>query len=115
MLVIDLPYPNSANQHWRMGRGRMYLSPKGVAFREAVKLVAKIHNQKAPEGRLQISVMLYPRDKRVRDIDNVCKSLHDALVHAGIIEDDSLIDKLIIERGAICKGGKCRVYISEYK
>ena len=116
MLVIDLPFPNSTNTHWRTGRGHHYISPKGVAFREAVKLVANIHQEKAPEGRLEVSVMLYPPDKRMRDLDNFGgKSLLDSLVHAGIIEDDSLIDKLIIERGAICKGGKCRVYISEYK
>lgn len=116
MLIIDLPFPNSTNTHWRTARGRHYISPQGVAFRNAVALSAKLHGQKAPEGRLEVGVMLYPPDKRKRDIDNYgAKSLLDALTFAGIIEDDSLIDKLTIERGAIVKGGKCRVYLSEYK
>jgi crossover junction endodeoxyribonuclease RusA len=115
MLIIDLPFPNSNNTHYRHARGRTYVSPKGVAFREAVALVAKLHGEKAPDGRLEVGVMLYPPDKRKRDIDNSAKGLLDALTYAGIIEDDSLIDRLVIERGAIVKGGKCRIYLSEYK
>ena len=40
-------------------------------------------------------------------------ALLDALVHAGVMSDDSLIDKLTVERGPIFKGGKVRVFISE--
>lgn len=116
MIIIDLPFPNSTNSHWRVGRGHHYISPKGIAFREAVKVAVKLHGQKAPNGRLAIGVMLYPPDKRKRDIDNYgTKSLLDALTYSGIIEDDSLIDRLVIERGSIIKGGKCRIYLSEYK
>lgn len=116
MLIIDLPFPNSTNTHWRHARGRTYISPQGVAFREAVALAAKLHHVKPLDGRLEVGVMLYPPDKRKRDIDNYgAKSLLDALTYAGIIVDDSLIDKLVIERGAIVKGGKCRVYISEHR
>jgi crossover junction endodeoxyribonuclease RusA len=115
VLIIDLPFPNSTNTHWRVARGRHYISPKGVAFRQAVEVSARLHGEKAPDGRLQVGVMLYPPDKRKRDIDNYgAKSLLDALTFAGLIEDDSLIDRLVIERGPIVKGGKCRVYISGY-
>lgn len=116
MIIIDLPWPNSTNTHWRHARGRTYLSPAGIAFRLAVKLTANIHGLTAPEGRLDVGVQLYPPDKRIRDLDNFgTKSLLDALTHAGIIQDDSLIDKLTIERMPVVKGGKCRVFISEYK
>jgi crossover junction endodeoxyribonuclease RusA len=115
VLIIDLPFPNSTNTHWRVARGRHYVSPKGVAFRQAVEVSARLHGEKAPDGRLAVGVMLYPPDKRKRDIDNYgAKSLLDALTFAGLIEDDSLIDRLVIERGPIVKGGKCRVYISGY-
>lgn len=115
MLIIDLPFPNSTNTHWRTARGRHYVSPKGVAFRQAVALSVKIHGLKAPEGRLALGVMLYPPDNRIRDIDNFGgKSLLDALTHAGLIKDDSLIDRLTIERGGVVKGGKCRIYLHEY-
>lgn len=114
MIILDLPFPNSANTHWRVARGRHYLSPKGVAFREAVKLSAYLHKQIAPEGRLMVGVELFPPNKRIIDIDNRIKPLLDALTCAGIIIDDSLIDKIIIERKEIIKEGKCRVFISSY-
>ena len=44
----------------------------------------------------------------------ISRRLLDALTHAKVIEDDSLIDALYIERMPIVKGGKCRVFISEF-
>lgn len=114
MVIMDLPYPPSANTYWRHARGRHYISPNGLAFRAAVQTAAKLYGLIAPAGRLTLSVKLYPPDKRRRDIDNICKALLDSLTHANIIDDDSLIDKLIIERDIIVKGGKCRIYISQY-
>ncbi len=115
MIVIDLPFPNSTNTHWRHARGRHYVSPKGVAFRNLVKTEVERYALKAPDGRLELSVMLYPPDNRRRDIDNFgTKSLLDALTYSGLIEDDSLIDRLLIERGAVVKGGKCRIYLQPY-
>lgn len=35
-------------------------------------------------------------DRRKRDVENYCKALSDALVAAGVIEDDSLIERLTI-------------------
>ncbi len=113
-LIMDLPYPPSANTYWRHARGRHYISPNGLAFRAAVCTAAKLHGLIAPDGRLALAVKLYPPDKRKRDIDNICKALLDSLTNSGIIQDDSLIDHLIIERDIIIKGGKCRIYISEY-
>jgi len=111
MLIIELPFPVSTNTYYRHARGRNFISKKGLEFRKAVKTIAV---DKAPSGRIEVGVTLYPPDRRVRDIDNYGgKSLLDALVYAGVIEDDSLIDRLVIERGAVTKGGKCRVYINE--
>ena len=113
-VIMDLPYPPSGNTYYRHARGRHYISANGLAFRSAVQTAAKLHGLIAPDGRLTLSVTLYPPDKRKRDIDNICKALLDSLTHAGIIKDDSLIDELIIQRDNIIKGGKCRIYLSEY-
>jgi crossover junction endodeoxyribonuclease RusA len=114
-IILDLPFPNSTNTHWRHARGRHYVSPQGVAFRNLVKTEVERCSLKAPDGRLELSVMLYPPDKRRRDLDNFgTKSLLDALTFSGLIEDDSLIDRLLIERGAVVKGGKCRIYLQPY-
>jgi crossover junction endodeoxyribonuclease RusA len=115
MLIMTLPLPNSVNTHWRHARGHTYISPQGKAFREAVAVSARLYGHVAPAGRLSVGVEIFPRDKRVSDIDNRIKSLFDALQHAGVIEDDCLIDEIKVVRRNIVKGGMCRVFISEYK
>ena len=58
-----------------------------------------------------MTVVLYPPDKRTRDIDNVLKPTIDALCQAHIFEDDSQIDVLFVRRAETIKGGKCVVSI----
>jgi crossover junction endodeoxyribonuclease RusA len=40
----------------------------------------------------------YPPDHRRRDIDNLIKATADALQHAGVYEDDSQVDLLVVRR-----------------
>ena len=40
-------------------------------------------------GRVKIEYMFYVADLRRRDIDNMIASINDALVKAGLIEEDS--------------------------
>lgn len=40
-------------------------------------------------GRQEISIMFYVKDNRRRDLDNMLTSIQDALMRAGILEDDS--------------------------
>jgi crossover junction endodeoxyribonuclease RusA len=54
-----------------------------------------------------------PPDRRRRDIDNMLKAPLDAMQHAGVIEDDSLIDDLHIIRQEPIKGGRLVVEITE--
>lgn len=113
MIILDLPLPNSANTHWRNARGITYISKKGVDFRMRVSDYVAEHQLVAPAGRLHVGIEIYPDSKRRMDIDNRIKPLLDALEHAGVIENDCLVDKLTVERKQIIKGGKCRVYICE--
>ena len=64
------------------------------------------------EKRLQFQVTLYPRDRRIQDIDNRIKALFDAL-EGWAYDSDSQIDVLIVNRGEIRKGGGCLVMIDE--
>lgn len=76
--------------------------------------VAALVGQATPlEGRLSVKLYAYPPDQRKRDLDNLAKATFDALQAAGVIKDDSQIDKLYIERRAPVKGGSVLVHIAE--
>lgn len=64
-------------------------------------------------GRLKLEVIIHMRDRRKSDLSNRIKCLEDSLQAAGFFADDEQIDKLIMERGEIIKGGKCVVTITE--
>lgn len=80
-------------------------------YREAV--VAQIGHVTPLEGRLKVTMYMYPPTKRQFDIDNYVKAQWDALQAAGVIKNDNQIDKLYIERMAVEKGGKVLVEITE--
>lgn len=118
MIVLELPWPPSVNHYWRhaviKGRAQVYTSAEGKAYRTAVHESVLQHapgQRKADTGRIQVGIMAYVPDRRARDLDNINKALLDALVHAKVFEDDSMIDRLTIERGPVVKGGKVRVFI----
>jgi crossover junction endodeoxyribonuclease RusA len=118
--VLELPFPPSVNTYWRHptnGRlaGRHLISEKGREYRQAVIAEAGRYQLPKMQGKLSVHIDAFPPDNRRRDLDNMMKGLLDGLVHAQVIEDDSQIDKLSIERGVVCKGGRVRVYVSEYR
>jgi crossover junction endodeoxyribonuclease RusA len=111
MTTIELPFPPSINHYWRRVGAKTLISKEGRLFREHVGLLLKVGRVKRVEGDLEVTVDLYPPDRRRRDIDNTQKALLDALAHGGAYEDDSQIVKLTIERREVFAGGKCIVGI----
>ena len=95
-----LPYPPSANNHWKQNKGRTYLSTAARAWRE--KAAAALYEQgrplKAISVPVRVELLVYPPDRRRRDIANVEKEVADALQRNGVLEDDFLIDELFIQR-----------------
>lgn len=115
-VILRLPFPPSTNTYWRKYNNRVVLSQKGRDFKQSVLEVFEDsgNHQFGADVRLQVNVWLYPPDKRKRDIDNFGgKSLLDALVHAGVMQDDSQVDTLDIQRMRIEKPGLCIVEIKE--
>jgi len=53
----------------------------------------------------------FPPDRRRRDLDNLLKSVLDALEHAGLYADDSQIDLLVTRRRMLVSGGKLIVCV----
>lgn len=60
-----------------------------------------------------IEIILFPRDKRLLDIDNCCKAILDSM-NGIMYDDDQQVWKLSVERGSKIKGGGCQVTITEY-
>jgi Holliday junction resolvase RusA-like endonuclease len=53
----------------------------------------------------------HPPDKRRRDIDNPVKATLDALVHWGVLHDDSCIVELLVFRDCVDHTGHGRVVL----
>jgi crossover junction endodeoxyribonuclease RusA len=116
VIVIVTPFPPSINHYYGNGRGgRKFIKPAGVEYRAAVVSYVERHKLKAPEGRLAVGIQIYPPDKRRRDIDNSCKAALDALTHAGVYQDDCLIDDLRIVRMPVVKEGMLRIFVSQHR
>ncbi len=87
-----LPYPPSVNSYYRSVGFRVLISREGRKYRKMV--VSRLSGARPLEGRLSFTALLYPKDRRRRDVDNVLKSLLDSLAHAGTMHDDSQIKVL---------------------
>jgi crossover junction endodeoxyribonuclease RusA len=90
----------------------MGISKAGREFKAQVSdYVVEYRVPKLGKARLEMKVIIHPRDRRKQDIDNRIKALWDALGDAGVFDDDEQIDVLVIERGEIKKGGGVLVLI----
>lgn len=112
MIVLNLPLPPSVNSYWGFSGHRRFLTKEANSFKRAVAdYVLEYRVPKLAKARLEFTVTLHFKDRRANDIDNRVKALWDALVNANVFDDDSQIDILIVNRGAIKKGGGCLVCI----
>lgn len=117
-MLITLPYPISVNQYWRRAGRHMHISKKGRDYRKnAVEIVEqqmKAQGSVTATGRLSVAILAYMPDRRVRDLDNILKSLLDSLSHAGAMEDDGQIDRILVQRCGIEKPGRVEVLIKPF-
>ena len=98
-----LPYPPTVNHYWKVGRGRIYISPEGRQYRRRV--VAILAGVPQFDGSVAIAIVACPPDRKVRDLDNVLKATLDALTQACLWDDDSQVGRLTIVRGPVVRGG----------
>ena len=110
MLELTLPWPPTVNSYYRNIAGKTLISAKGRDYRKVVADQVLIQRGSLQlQSRLAVSIVAHVPDKRRRDLDNLLKSVLDALTHAGVWLDDSQIDSLAIARGPI--GGMLKVSI----
>ena len=124
MIELTLPWAPSVNDYWRhvfrgANAGRVYISEKGKAYREAVRgiYLENRRNLRVPDGILRVEILTYVPDKRRRDLDNQLKAIFDAITYAGMWADDSLVDDYRIRRarkpdGSLIVAGMHRITIS---
>lgn len=106
-LELFLPFPPTVNSYYSHTRSGVFISKKGRIFRDKV---IKLVNEQLPnitiDYKMFVEVVLYPPDKRIRDLGNYDKALMDAITHSFLWEDDSLIDQQIFYRGATRYGNR---------
>jgi len=114
-MIATLPFPPSVNHYWRKWNNRMVISKRGREYRRAIcGLLASGAGRKPPHtGRIALCMDAFPPDRRRRDLDNLPKALQDSLAHAGVYEDDSQIDVLVVRRRDKVQGGKIVVRIND--
>ena len=112
MITLNFPYPPSVNAYWLQSGKRRYISKRGVEFKKAVHEICK-PLPSFGDRKLSIEIILFPRDKRLLDIDNCCKAVLDSM-NGIMYDDDQQVWKLTVQRGEKIKGGGCQVSISEY-
>lgn len=115
-VIIELPFPPTVNSYYVKTRSGIYISKKGRIFRETV---ADACAEQSCYGlnldtTLEVDVIFYAPDARIRDLDNYMKALLDALTQAKVWRDDSLIDTLTAHRGAKSAGGATHIRIREH-
>lgn len=111
MLNFVLPWPPSINHYWRHVGARTLISREGRRFRERVIAILAAQGVRPLSGKLFVQIDAFPPDNRRRDLDNVLKSLLDALQHGGAYVDDSQIVRLSIDKCESVAGGKTLVHI----
>lgn len=122
-MKLILPFPPSVNTYYRAPnkgplKGKHLISELGRKFKTNV--YAAVVTQyggipRAVTADVEVNIVLYPPDRRRRDLDNYNKALFDALTHAGVWEDDSQVKRMQIEWGSVEKLGKVELTISKYQ
>lgn len=114
MPTMTLPWPPTVNHYWRHVDGKVLISATGRRYRSNVGWLCKASGVRFALGaRLSVEIQAFPPDRRRRDLDNLSKSLLDALGHGGVYADDSQIDRLLICRGDPEPAGKVIVTVTE--
>lgn len=121
-MKLTLPFPPSVNSYWRapskgplQGRhlvsadGRKYQSKAAAAVIEQLRRIPK-----PTTSLVAVEVVLYPPDRKRRDLDNYLKALFDALTLAHVWEDDSQVKKMLVEWGPVTSKGKVEITISNF-
>lgn len=115
MIRLELPFPPTVNNLFinaAKGRGR-FPSPQYKLWRKIAGEMILAQGRHSIRGRVTLSIAIARPDRRRRDISNLIKAVEDLLVEMGVIEDDSLVERLSIQW--IEAGPACAVIIHQWE
>lgn len=96
-VFIRLPWaPNTNNLYRNAGRRRV-LTERYRKWREVARVAILMQRPAAIKGAFRASVVLHRPDRRRRDLDGCAKAVLDAIVDAGVVEDDSACVELTLK------------------
>ena len=104
MICINLPFPPSGNTLYANRKGGRYKTKRYETWLNAAGWDIKEQKPKRLEGRYQITLLVERKDNRRRDLSNTIKGVSDLLVAHGIIEDDSLEERVVLQWSDTVKG-----------
>lgn len=108
-MTIKLTFPTVTGNHYRdfqFATRRIFVTKAGQMYRLAIKAdLASSQAVRRYDVPLTVKMKIVPPDRRRRDIDNICKTLFDALTLAGLWTDDKLIKHLTVEVAEPAKPG----------
>ena len=113
MVELELPFPPSVNHYYCRVGPRTLISRDGRAYRERVTSILAVLHIRPIRGAIRMHIEVYPPDNRRRDLNNLQKSLWDALQKGGAYYDDSQIVKFTVERREVVQEGKVKVRIEQ--
>lgn len=97
--------------------GRVLLSREAREFRKHVREIVGERGLSGLRlaGDLEAEMLARPPDRRRRDIDNLIKPTLDALMHAGVVEDDQFFGFISIRRLVPVRGGSLELVIRQVR
>ena len=105
-IFLTLPLSPTINSYYQFHGHRRYVGEAGKKFKAAVAHAVSLQNIRFGAENVRLFVTIHFRDKRRQDLSNRIKALEDALVQAGLLDDDSQIKEIRVVEGEIVKGGK---------
>lgn len=88
-IVLNLPYPPSANRLWRRSGARIHKSTRYTDWLRDAGFLAMNQRPGSLRGPYRLTIQAVRPDKRKRDLDNLIKPTNDLLKTIGVVEDDS--------------------------
>ena len=114
---FELPYPPTVNTYWRSvvvdGRALYHVSTQGKKYQKTVSKLFTIQRGRMMFGNLKFQADFHAPDRRRRDLDNLLKSIIDALAVAGAYENDDQIQEIHVRFGKPLKGGMAYVTLAQ--